>query len=134
MWRATVCVSDADFYKERRVLIGYVSDERFVALADVLLEFQRAGELAAVVRSTPRGGIYVDLPPGDYQVTLVKDGYGSKRVNITILAGAAPYQFRLLSDCILGYVWPRSVKTGERSEFRVHSAEPYRLSLWRYGW
>lgn len=116
------------------MLIGYVSDERFVALADVMLEFQYAGQLAAVVRSTPRGAVYADVPPGDYQVTLVKDGYGSKSVNLTVTSGGEPYQFRLLSDCILGYVWPRSVKTGERSEFRVHSAEPYRLSLWRYGW
>ncbi|MDB5338818.1 MAG: hypothetical protein JWN70_4437 [Planctomycetaceae bacterium] len=116
------------------MLIGYVSDERFVALADVLLEFQQAGKLVTVVRSTPRGGVYADVPPGDYQVTLVKDGFGSKSVNVTVAAGGKPYQFRLLSDCILGYVWPRSVKTGERSEYRVHSAEPYRLSLWRYGW
>jgi len=45
-----------------------------------------------------------------------------------------PYHFRLLADSILGYVWPRAVKTGGRSEFRVHATEPYRLTLWRYGW
>jgi hypothetical protein len=45
-----------------------------------------------------------------------------------------PHHFRLLSDGLLGYVWPRSVKSGGRSEFRVHATEPYRLSLWRYGW
>ena len=50
------------------------------------------------------------------------------------VGGREPFQFRMLSDCILGYVWPRWVKSGERSEFRVHSPEPYRLSLWRYGW
>lgn len=116
------------------MLIGYVSDERFVALADVLLEFQQAGNTVAIVRSTPRGAVHADLPPGDYHVTLVKDGFGSKSVNLTTAAGGKPYHFRLLSDCILGYVWPRSVKSGERSEYRVHSFEPYRLSLWRYGW
>ncbi|MES2792065.1 MAG: N,N-dimethylformamidase beta subunit family domain-containing protein [Planctomycetota bacterium] len=116
------------------MLIGYVSDERYVALADVLLEFQRAGQLAAIVRSTPRGAVHADLPPGDYQVTLVKDGFGSKSVNLTVADGSPPYHFRLLSDCILGYVWPRSVQTSGRSEFRVHATEPYRLSLWRYGW
>jgi N,N-dimethylformamidase len=116
------------------VLIGYVSDERYVALADVLLEFQHAGQLAAIVRSTPRGAVHADLPPGDYQVTLVKDGFGSKSVNLKVADGSPPYHFRLLSDCILGYVWPRSVQTGGRSEFRVHATEPYRLSLWRYGW
>lgn len=115
------------------MFIGYVSDERYVALADVLLEFQQNGKTLTVVRSTPRGGIYAELPPGEYKVTLVKDGYGSKSVMMTP-DEAKPYHFRLLSDCILGYVWPRAVKTGERSEFRVHSTEPYRLSLWRYGW
>ena len=35
------------------MLIGYVSDERFVALADVLLEFQRDGQTVTIVRSTP---------------------------------------------------------------------------------
>lgn len=115
------------------MLIGYVSDERYVALADVLIEFQRGGQTVAVVRSTPRGAVNADVPPGEYQVTLVKNGYGSKSVRMTV-GGKEPYQFRLLSDSILGYVWPRWVKSGEKSEFRVHSPEPYRLSLWRYGW
>lgn len=115
------------------MLIGYVSDERFVALADVLLEFQQKGETVAIVRSTPRGAVVADVAPGTYDVTLVKLGYGSK--SVTVSTGAdQPCQFRLLSDCILGYVWPREVRSGERSEFRVHSAEPFRLSLWRYGW
>ena len=115
------------------MFIGYVSDERFVAVADVLLEFQREGLTEAVVRSTPRGGVSADVPPGDYLVTLVKDGFGSKSVRLT-LPVAQPHQFRLLSDCVLGYVWPRSVKSGGRSEFRVHAPEAYRLSLWRYGY
>lgn len=112
--------------------IGYVSDERYVALADVLLEFRREGQTRAVVRSTPRGGVYAEIEPGEYHVTLVKDGFGSKSVRMTA-DPEKPYQFRLLSDCILGYAWPRWVRSGERSEFRVHSPEPYRLSLWRYG-
>ena len=115
------------------MLIGYVSDERFVALADVLLEFQQGGKITAIVRSTPRGAVHAELEPGDYDVTLVKDGFGSKRVTMTA-SNTAPYHFRLLSDCILGYVWPRAVKTGQSSEFRVHATEPYRLTLWRYGW
>lgn len=115
------------------MLIGYVSDERYVAVSDALLEFQSQGEIAAIVRSTPRGAVHADLTPGEYVVTIVKDGFGSKSVQMTFKPGQ-PYQFRLLSDCILGYVWPRAVKTGESSEFRVHSTEPYRLSLWRYGY
>ncbi len=115
------------------MLIGYVSDEKYMALADVLLEFQQAGETVAIVRSTPRGAVSAAIEPGEYMVTLVKDGFGSKHVEMTV-DPEKPYQFRLLSDGLLGYVWPRSVKSGERSEFRVHSTEPYRLSLWRYGW
>jgi hypothetical protein len=118
--------------KETTMLVGYVSDERYVALADVLIEFERAGESVAVVRSTPRGGVYAEIEPGEYRVTLVKDGFGSKSVQMTVTPDE-PYQFRLLSDCLLGYVWPRWVQSGERSEFRVHSVEPYRLTLWRYG-
>jgi hypothetical protein len=45
----------------------------------------------------------------------------------------APHQFRLLTDGLLGYAWPKWAQSGERSEFRVHSHEAYKLSLWRYG-
>lgn len=115
------------------MLVGYVSDERYIALCGVQIEFQQAGQTRAVVQSTPRGAVVAELPPGEYEVTLVHPGHGSKRVTLA-LPQAEPYQFRLLADGLLGYVWPREVKTGERSEFRVHSSEPYRLSLWRYGW
>ncbi|MEW5979491.1 MAG: N,N-dimethylformamidase beta subunit family domain-containing protein [Acidobacteriota bacterium] len=115
-----------------RVLIGYVSDERYVALPDVLLEFERSGETVAVARSSPRGTVRVDLPDGAYRVTLVKPGYGSKSLDLQVPV-AEPYQFRLLSDGLLGYVWPKWTRSGQSSEFRVHSVEPYRLSLWRYG-
>ncbi len=114
------------------MLIGYVSDERFVAIADVAVEIQREGQTIAVTRSTARGGIHAEIEPGHYRVTLAKTGFGSKHVDLTV-DPAVPYQFRLLSDCLLGYMWPKWVKTGERSEFRVHSVEPYRLTLWRYG-
>ncbi len=115
------------------MLVGYVSDERYVAVADVLLEFEREGRSVAVVRSTPRGAVYAEIEPGEYRVTLVRDGFGSKSVTVAVAHGRR-HHFRLLSDCLLGYVWPKWVRSGERSEFRVHSVEPYRLSLWRYGW
>ncbi len=114
------------------MLIGYVSDERYLALGDVLIEFQRGGESVAVVRSTPRGAVYADLAPGPYRVCLCRQGYGSKAVEMEV-SPERPYQFRLLSDCLLGYVWPKWVRSGERSEFRVHAVEPYHLSVWRYG-
>lgn len=115
------------------MLVGYVSDERYVAIADVLVEFGQHGRSTAVVRSTPRGAVYAELDSGEYRATLTKPGFGSKSVVATV-GTQTPHQFRLLSDNLLGFAWPKWVKSGERSEFRVHSVEPYRLSLWRYGW
>src|SRR5204862_229257 len=77
--------------------------------------------------------VYADVHPGRYRVTLVKPGFGSKSVELAIEPGAPPYQFRLLSDSLVGYMWPKWARTGESSEFRVHAVEAYRLSLWRYG-
>lgn len=114
------------------MLVGYVSDERYVAINDATLEFQRDGETVSVVRSTPRGAVYAEIAPGPYRVTIVKSGFGSKSVNVDVQPDS-PHQFRLLSDCLLGYVWPKWVRSGERSEFRVHAVEAYHLSLWRYG-
>src|SRR5436190_1541181 len=115
-------------------LIAFVSDENFVALADVGIELQRVdgGECVAVVRSSPRGAVYADISTGEYFVTLNKPGYGAKRVRAKI-DPAAPTQFRLISDSLYGYAWPKWVRGGESGEFRVHAIEPYHLSLWRYG-
>ncbi len=114
------------------MLVGYVSDERYIALADVALEFKNASGVTQV-RSGASGGVSVDLDPGTYEVTLAKDGFGSKIVNMEVNPDT-PYQFRLLSDCLMGYMWPKCVKSGERSEFRVHSHEAYKIELWRYGY
>lgn len=113
------------------MLVGYVSDERYVALADVLLEFE-VGNVSIEARSRASGAVHADLEPGLYRVTLAKAGYGSKRVRMTVSA-SRPYPFRLLSDGLLGYAWPKWVRTGEPAEFRVHSVEPYKIDLWRYG-
>src|SRR3712207_9400411 len=101
------------------MLIGYVSDERYVAIPGVALEFARDGS-SWIVQSTPRGAVYADLPPGEYRVTLAREGYGPKSVRVTLPVGE-PYQFRLLADRLLGYVWPKWARSGERGEFRVHS-------------
>ena len=114
------------------MLVGYVSNLGYVALDDVRVEYQQNGHCVAVVSSTPRGAIYAEIVPGEYTVTLVKDGCGPKSVKMHALEGM-PYQFRLLSETIYGYMWPKWVKSGERSEFRVYSMEAYKLSLWRYG-
>ena len=65
--------------------------------------------------------------------SLSKGTIGVQVLAVDLLPGRPPYHFRLLSDGLLGYVWPKWVKAGEKSEFRVHSVEPYHLSLWRYG-
>jgi hypothetical protein len=113
-------------------LVGYVSDERYVALSDVALEFQRPGQ-SVEARSRATGSVYASLEPGVWRVTLQKPGFGSKSVQVTI-DPEKPHHFRLLTDGLLGYAWPKWVRAGEKSEFRVHSVEMYKLELWRYGW
>ena len=113
--------------------IAYVSDENYVALPDVSAEFEAVESISKhVLRSSPRGAFYGDVPPGRYRVTLSRQGYGSKWVECD-LGSADPYQFRLLSRRLAGFMWPKWVQTGDSSEIRVHSPEEYQLSLWRYG-
>lgn len=112
--------------------IGYVSDEDYVALAGVAVEIEAIpGGAITLLTSSARGGIYADLPPGRYRITLAKDGYGSKWVEADI--GDEPKMFRLLRDTLAGYMWPKWVQSGEKAEIRVHSPEQYQLTLWRYG-
>ncbi len=113
------------------MLIGYVSDERYVALPDVQVELEtNLGSVEA--RSTASGAVYADVAPGKYSATLAKSGYGSKRVEVNVAKGTT-HHFRLLKNALLGYAWPKWVRSGEKAEFRVHAAEQYNLSLWRYG-
>jgi N,N-dimethylformamidase len=113
------------------MLIGYVSDERYVALPDTMLEFINE-QGSTEVRSRASGAVHADLATGPYEVVLARSGYGSKRVRMNVIDGR-PYQFRLLADGLLGYAWPRCVQSGERAEFRVHSHKAYKLELFRYG-
>src|SRR6478672_9117049 len=98
------------------MLIGYVSDENYSAIPDVAVEFEAAGKIVATTRSTASGAVSAEIPAGQYQVTLAKSGFGSKRVTRQIDAGK-PIQFRLLSDSLYGYAWPKWVKSGRQSEF-----------------
>ncbi|MDA1015027.1 MAG: carboxypeptidase regulatory-like domain-containing protein [Planctomycetota bacterium] len=113
------------------MLVGFVSNERYVAIPEVLFEFRCHGSVTTA-RSTISGAVHVELEPGDYQVVLGRDGYGSKIVTMTV-DPSTPYHFRLLSDRLYGYMWPKCVASGARSEFRVHAVEEYELELWRYG-
>ena len=115
------------------MLIGYVSDERYVAQADVLLEFIHPSGASYEARSRASGAVYADLPAGTYKVILQKEGFGAKFSSVEIPV-AKPHQFRILTDGLLGYAWPKWVRSGDEAEFRVHSVEQYKLELWRYGW
>jgi hypothetical protein len=59
------------------MIIGYVSDQDYLAVADVSVEFMKDGALVAHTKSFMSGAIDVDLPPGDYRMTLGKPGFGS---------------------------------------------------------
>ena len=87
------------------MLVGYVSDERYVVLPGVQIEFENE-DIQQEVRSTASGAVRADIPPGRYLVTLACAGYGFKRLTLDI-DGAEPYQFRLLKDQLLGYAWPK---------------------------
>jgi N,N-dimethylformamidase len=113
--------------------LAYVSDEMYLALPDAAAEFhsEQDGEIT-LLRSSPQGAYYGDLRPGRYRVTLSKAGYGSKTCD-AVIGGDAPFQFRLLRDRLLGYMWPKWVRSGDPAEYRVHGTEQYQLTLWRYG-
>jgi len=114
------------------MLIGYVSDETYSAIPSVVIEFQRDA-LSVAATSRASGAIYADLEPGAYEVVLQKPGYGAKRVSLDVRPDMPPFHFRLMSDGLLGYAWPKWVKGGDRAQFKVHSPEAYKIELWRYG-
>ncbi len=114
------------------MLIGYVSDERYAAIADAIVEIERSGEEPIVVRSGVSGAVYADIQAGRYNVCISRDGYGAKRTSVEVTV-EKPVQFRLLADGLIGYVWPKWCRSGEVGQFKVHSVQGYRLSLWRYG-
>jgi hypothetical protein len=113
-------------------LLGHVSDEYYAALPDVAVELRGPDGAATLARSWPSGAVHADVPPGDCEVCLSRRGYGSKRVQVW-LSPDQPVHFRLLSDRLLGYAWPKWCRGGDAIEFRVHAVEPYKLGLWRYG-
>ena len=106
------------------MLLGYVSDENYAALEGVAIEL-RSASVWQLVQSWPSGAVHADVPTGSYEVCLSKSGFGSKRVQVTVNE-AEPIHFRLLSDRLLGYAWPKWCRAGEPVEFRMHSIEPYK--------
>ena len=71
--------------------LAYISDEMYLAIADADAEFQSIQDGSiTVLRSSPSGAIYGELPDGQYRVTLAKDGYGAKTVMIAVGEAAGP--------------------------------------------
>ena len=59
------------------MLVGYVSNEQYMALENVGFEFRGNG-LVILAKSSISGAVFADLEAGDYEVVLGKEGYGSK--------------------------------------------------------
>src|SRR5207248_8863714 len=57
------------------MLIGYVSDERYVALPDAVLEFTSDRGESFEARSRASGAVHLHVPPGDYKVAIQKPGF-----------------------------------------------------------
>ncbi len=115
------------------MLVGFVSDESYAAIADALVEFRGPHDARVTTRSSASGALYADIAPGPYEICLSKHGFGSKRVNAAV-GVSGRLHFRLLSDRLLGYAWPKWCRAGEAVHFRVHAVEPYKLGLYRYGY
>ena len=76
------------------MLLGYVSDERYIALPGVEIEIL-SPKLSLVARSRASGAIHAEVQSGRYEIVLAKDGYGAKRVTVD-LSPEQPHHFRLL--------------------------------------
>ena len=116
------------------MLVGYVSDERYVAVADALLEFG-AGRperlCGALVPAGGRpcrrraGGVPRDAGEGRLRV---EERYGLRQ------PGASRTTSACCPTACSATPGRSGCRAGEQAEFRVHSVEPYKLELWRYGW
>ena len=59
------------------MLIGYVSDDRYVAIPSVKLLFENA-ERHLATESLADGSVRVDIEPGQWRITINHPGYGSE--------------------------------------------------------
>ena len=92
------------------MLIGYVSDERYLALSGVALEFVDDRGQSWEARSRATGAVHVDLPAGSYTVTLQHPGYGAKRsrgLGARLVAAPVPAARRRAERLRLAQVGPR---------------------------
>ena len=75
-------------------LIGYVSDERYVAVPDALLEFVGTSGASFEARSRASGAVYAHIPNGEYKVVIQKPGFGAKFSRV-LLPVEKPHHFFL---------------------------------------
>ena len=116
------------------MLVGYVSDERYVALADVLVEFERDGESVAVVAvHAARRGLRRPARRAATASRSPRTGFGAKRVDDRRSTRRSRTSSACSPTACSATPGRSGCARGERSEFRVHAVEPYQLTLWRYG-
>jgi hypothetical protein len=116
------------------MIAAFISDENYLALPGVSVEcINLATGESSLSISSASGGLHLDVEPARYRLVLARDGFSSKWIECELGAGGEPLQLRMLSNRPLGFMWPKWVRSGERSEIRAHAAEQYQLSLWRYG-
>jgi hypothetical protein len=113
------------------MLIGYVSDEMDIAIADAQLELIGSDGASVEARSRASGAVHASIEPGRYRAVLTAPAHGRKWLDLDIGPDHQPIRFRLQSDRLLGYAWPKWARAGDRVELRVHSPESYQASLWR---
>ena len=114
------------------MLVGYVSDESYLALCGVQIEFEQGGH-STTAESRVTGAIHAPLKPGPCRAAFCHGEHGAKRVEFTVNPDQ-PYHFRLLSKTTRGFVWPTWSTAGEHCEYCVHCHDSFRLDLFRYGW
>ena len=109
------------------MLIAYISDERYVALADVLLEFEGdAGSYEARSRAT--GSVHADLPPGAYKVTLSPEL--ARRIQLPAYADPARTPLRLDVPSPVGIRTDR-LRTYHVKIDRLLTGIPEAIAKWR---
>ena len=112
---------------------AFVSDENDIALSGVAILAESSSGERHRLTSAADGGVDFAPTPGEWKVTLASPGFGSKSVRLSASDGDAPYRFRLLSDDLSAYMWPKWCRGGERVVPQVHSVAPFKYSVFRYG-
>ncbi|MCA9115421.1 MAG: carboxypeptidase regulatory-like domain-containing protein [Planctomycetaceae bacterium] len=114
------------------MLLGYLSDEHFVAISGAQVELTRGDESLATV-SRASGSIHAEIS-GRWKMTVNAPGFGARHYELDVSPQYQPVQFRLLSSRLAGYMWPKTVPAGGTSEYCINSPEGFRLDLYHYGW